>query len=123
MADSAREFSSALFIEMNGTPLQFYIAPGPEKAGLRPLIEKGGGILTSSFNDKCIRLVVAGGDSSKGQVPISYVTDCIEQNCLLPLKDYKPRMAGDSIKEESYKVCMAASSTSGALKGSVKTNI
>ena len=39
MADSAGGFSSALFVKVDGNPLEFYIAPGPEKARLKPLIE------------------------------------------------------------------------------------
>lgn len=34
------------------------------------------------------RLVVD-GNVGKGYVPVSYVTDCIKENCLLPVTDYR----------------------------------
>lgn len=64
--------------------------PCDERTRLRPLIEFGGGTINSKVEKDCIRLAVPGQKVKSSELINSkYVTDCVNQNKLLDLENYR----------------------------------
>ncbi|XP_069130889.1 telomeric repeat-binding factor 2-interacting protein 1-like isoform X2 [Argopecten irradians] len=91
-----KTYNRFLFTNDNGEPLIFYMRPCAKKIEIRPLVEDGGGGMTSKVSRKCIKLAVESDQiSSEGYVSIKYILDCVEKDTLLELDDYrlKPKKA------------------------------
>ncbi|XP_065842183.1 telomeric repeat-binding factor 2-interacting protein 1-like [Oscarella lobularis] len=99
----AADYSDTLFVTGEGAPMKFYIAPGKEKQELKPLIEKGGGVVTGNEDKaKSIQLSTS-SPAPAGSTPFQYVHDCISENRLLPLatySSYRRSLDSDAINEE-----------------------
>ncbi|XP_006819748.2 uncharacterized protein LOC100373527 [Saccoglossus kowalevskii] len=94
-----REFthSSTLFTNESGQPMKFYMRPCETKANLRPLVEHGGGIITSKLDQNCIKIADA-KDSirSDNYINATYINDCVQQNRLISTDKYKLKFKASS---------------------------
>lgn len=87
--------SPVLFMTVDGTPMSFYLRPGPVKVKLQPLITAGGGELCNVQQPGAILLMDPTEENSINEttahwyVSTNYINDCIEKNIQLNLEDYK----------------------------------
>ncbi|XP_076319014.1 uncharacterized protein LOC143229982 [Tachypleus tridentatus] len=96
--------SKVLFVKANGTPMQFYMRPSTEKEKLRPLIEHGGGVVTSKLTSDAYKLVEPGSrvlTCDENTVRSKYIVDCVEKNTLLNIEDYVIKMETEEVSDIS----------------------
>ncbi|XP_070553449.1 telomeric repeat-binding factor 2-interacting protein 1-like isoform X1 [Ptychodera flava] len=92
MADDDVDFShsSTLFTADDGQPVTFYMRPCDARARIRPIVEHGGGTISSKYDRKCIKLSVEDEiRHSDDYISIKYIEDCAKENRLLPLDSYR----------------------------------
>ncbi|XP_068703263.1 telomeric repeat-binding factor 2-interacting protein 1-like isoform X2 [Montipora foliosa] len=94
MADSSKfQFPkcSTLFLTEDGSPMIFYMIPCSMKTKLRPLIDHGGGELSSSISSNSIKLVdpAVAGSNASGYISTEYIFDCIKHNKLQDIEKYR----------------------------------
>lgn len=82
--------SEALFREKDGKGMKFYMRPCSEKQRLRPIIEHGGGSLTSKWTDGIYRLISSENKKlTETGISSKFIDDCVEQNRLLDMSVYE----------------------------------
>ncbi|XP_074865181.1 telomeric repeat-binding factor 2-interacting protein 1 isoform X1 [Carettochelys insculpta] len=82
--------SRALFQHDDGSPMRFYVRPGPAKVQLAPLILAGGGRLCRLQEPGAVLLAQPGERVAAGNfVSTEYVRRCVESNERLPLERYR----------------------------------
>ncbi|XP_022258359.1 uncharacterized protein LOC111089702 [Limulus polyphemus] len=96
--------SKVLFVKANGTPMQFYMRPSAEKEKLRPLIEHGGGVVTSKLTSDAYKLVEPGSrvlTCDENTVRSKYIVDCVESNTLFNIEDYLIKTETEDVSDIS----------------------
>ncbi|XP_053325656.1 telomeric repeat-binding factor 2-interacting protein 1 [Spea bombifrons] len=89
MADpKACTHSRSLFVLENGSPMRFYARPGPLKRHLSPIILHGGGVMCRLQEPGALLLAKPGEAQGPQYISINYVTDCVERDERLDVKDY-----------------------------------
>uniref|UniRef100_A0A8C3XIG0 Telomeric repeat-binding factor 2-interacting protein 1 n=1 Tax=Chelydra serpentina TaxID=8475 RepID=A0A8C3XIG0_CHESE len=74
----------------DGSPMRFYVRPGPAKLQLAPLILAGGGRLCRVQEPGAVLLAQPGESGAAGTlVSTEYVRRCVESNERLPLEHYR----------------------------------
>ncbi|KAK7486995.1 hypothetical protein BaRGS_00021811 [Batillaria attramentaria] len=90
---NSREVKNGLFVKKDGTPLVFHLPPGATRKKLAPLIQRGGGVITSKRQENGICLadekMGRAAVRAKGHFWPSYVLDCVKQNTILNLEEYR----------------------------------
>lgn len=82
--------SRALFLQDDGSPMRFYVRPGPAKLQLAPLILAGGGRLCRVQEPGAVLLAQPGERGATGTfVSTEYVRRCVERRERLPLEQYR----------------------------------
>ncbi|KAM9122605.1 telomeric repeat-binding factor 2-interacting protein 1 [Pangshura tecta] len=82
--------SRTLFLQDDGSPMRFYVRPGPAKLQLAPLILAGGGRLCRLQEPGAVLLAQPGERGATGSfVSTEYVRRCLERNERLPLEQYR----------------------------------
>ncbi|KAG6940810.1 TERF2 interacting protein [Chelydra serpentina] len=82
--------SRTLFLQDDGSPMRFYVRPGPAKLQLAPLILAGGGRLCRVQEPGAVLLAQPGESGAAGTlVSTEYVRRCVESNERLPLEHYR----------------------------------
>ncbi|KAH1181522.1 telomeric repeat-binding factor 2-interacting protein 1 [Mauremys mutica] len=82
--------SRALFLQDDGSPMRFYVRPGPAKLQLAPLILAGGGRLCRVQEPGAVLLAQPGERGATGSfVSAEYVRRCVERHERLPLEPYR----------------------------------
>ncbi|XP_078517337.1 uncharacterized protein LOC144782067 [Lissotriton helveticus] len=78
--------SSTLFLQEDGSPMHFYVPPGPWKRLLSPLIEHGGGLLCRMRQPRAL-LLAPPGEGFKGgpdaYISARFVAECVRAGELL----------------------------------------
>ncbi|KAL4230883.1 Telomeric repeat-binding factor 2-interacting protein 1 [Mactra antiquata] len=93
--------SKKLFTKENGDGMVFFMRPCNERQLLRPVIENGGGSITSKLVPDSIKLAEIGSRvSSDDFISAKFITDCVDQNKLLDTVPYKVR-PGTRVREDS----------------------
>ncbi|EDO44451.1 predicted protein [Nematostella vectensis] len=88
--------NSCLFLnDEDGSPILFYITPGPLKKRLKTLIEVRGGIVSSKITPGVDTILLQESSKDKplldGYTSSEYIKDCIHKNELLNIKPYQAR--------------------------------
>ncbi|XP_050778889.1 telomeric repeat-binding factor 2-interacting protein 1 [Gopherus flavomarginatus] len=82
--------SRTLFLQDDGSPMRFYVRPGPAKLQLAPLILAGGGRLCRVQEPGAVLLAQPDERGATGNfVSTEYVRRCVERNERLPLEQYR----------------------------------
>ncbi|XP_038223762.1 telomeric repeat-binding factor 2-interacting protein 1 isoform X2 [Dermochelys coriacea] len=82
--------SRTLFLQDDGSPMRFYVRPGPAKLQLAPLILAGGGRLCRVQEPGAVLLAQPGERGPTGNfVSSEYVRRCVERNERLPLEHWR----------------------------------
>ncbi|KAM7146847.1 telomeric repeat-binding factor 2-interacting protein 1 [Macrochelys suwanniensis] len=82
--------SRTLFLQDDGSPMRFYVRPGPAKLQLAPLILAGGGRLCRVQEPGAVLLAQPDERGAAGTlVSTEYVRRCVESNERLPLEHYR----------------------------------
>ncbi|OCT62022.1 telomeric repeat-binding factor 2-interacting protein 1 isoform X1 [Xenopus laevis] len=81
--------SHTLFVEDDGTPVRFYIPPGPLKRQLYQLIIHGGGEMCRLQQPGALLLSTPGSAQGAQYVSTAYVMDCVRKGELLDVDDYR----------------------------------
>ncbi|KAM8985638.1 telomeric repeat-binding factor 2-interacting protein 1 [Ara ararauna] len=81
--------SRPLFVWDNGSPMRFYVRPGPAKLRLAPLVLAGGGRLCRVQEPGAVLLAQPGEAAPGGAVSTEYVTECVKLNERLPLDPFR----------------------------------
>ncbi|KAE8574753.1 hypothetical protein XENTR_v10003562 [Xenopus tropicalis] len=99
--------SRTLFVDDDGTPMSFYVPPGPLKRQLYPLITHGGGEMCRMQQPGALLLSAPGSAQGAQYVSTAYIMDCVRIDKLLDVDDYRldgshgrPRKSQGSKKEE-----------------------
>ncbi|XP_075430228.1 telomeric repeat-binding factor 2-interacting protein 1 [Ascaphus truei] len=78
--------SRTLFLQEDGSPLRFYVRPGPKKRQMFPLISHGGGVMCRLQEPGALLLGESGGPH---YISTSYVSDCVRRDERLDPEDYR----------------------------------
>ncbi|XP_015203427.2 telomeric repeat-binding factor 2-interacting protein 1 isoform X2 [Lepisosteus oculatus] len=84
--------SVTLFVNDVGSPMRFYLRPGPAKSRFAALIEAGGGMMCGVQEPGAILLAdpkELNGKAAAGYVSTHYILDCVGKNEQLEMHDYK----------------------------------
>nr|XP_048672356.1 telomeric repeat-binding factor 2-interacting protein 1 [Caretta caretta] len=82
--------SRTLFLQDDGSPMRFYVRPGPAKLQLAPLILAGGGRLCRVQEPGAVLLAQPDERGATGNfVSSEYVRRCVESNERLPLERWR----------------------------------
>ncbi|XP_071086916.1 telomeric repeat-binding factor 2-interacting protein 1-like [Haliotis cracherodii] len=84
------KFSRTLFISENGHPVTFYMRPCSERKRLKPMIEHGGGSVSSKQTKTCIKLLEPGGSvTTGGFIKSEFVLCCVKENKLVDMTKFR----------------------------------
>ncbi|XP_046363117.1 telomeric repeat-binding factor 2-interacting protein 1-like isoform X5 [Haliotis rufescens] len=90
MAAENFKFSRTLFISENGHPVTFYMRPCSERKRLKPMIEHGGGSVSSKQTKTCIKLLEPGGSvTTGGFIKSEFVLCCVKENKLVDMTKFR----------------------------------
>ncbi|XP_060551197.1 telomeric repeat-binding factor 2-interacting protein 1-like [Ruditapes philippinarum] len=93
--------SKDLFKCGDGSTMVFFMRPCSHRQELRPLIESGGGKVTSKVMKESIKLAEKGSTvSADDYISAKYIEDCVNQNKLLPMDSYRVK-SGSRVRNES----------------------
>ncbi|KAL3878213.1 hypothetical protein ACJMK2_030581 [Sinanodonta woodiana] len=82
--------NETLFKQDDGSRIVFYMRPCEEREKLRPVIEHGGGKITSKYIQGSIKLAEKGAViTTDDYLAAKYVEDCVQENKLLDPVTYK----------------------------------
>ncbi|XP_069724824.1 telomeric repeat-binding factor 2-interacting protein 1 [Phaenicophaeus curvirostris] len=79
----------SLFVRDDGSPMRFYVRPGPAKLRLAPLVLAGGGRLCRVQEPGAVPLAQPGEAAPAGAVSADFVTECVRRNRRLPIEPFR----------------------------------
>ncbi|XP_067663355.1 telomeric repeat-binding factor 2-interacting protein 1-like [Haliotis asinina] len=90
MAAENFKFCRSLFVSENGLPVSFYMRPCSERKRLKPVIEHGGGSISSKQTRSCIKLLEPGGSvTSDEYIKSEFVWCCVKENKFIDMTKFR----------------------------------
>ncbi|XP_063284193.1 telomeric repeat-binding factor 2-interacting protein 1 [Pelobates fuscus] len=81
--------SRILFVQDDGSPMRFYVRPGPVKRQLSPLITHGGGVMCRVQEPGAILLAEPGEAKGSQYISTNYIGECVKSDERLEVEHYR----------------------------------